>query len=173
MTNDHGRTAVYRLYDAGGVLLYIGSSNNPPYRYSEHACSALKSSWWPQVTRKDETWYGKRTDAQEAEALAIRTEDPLHNLRLTANARNKAISMRFSETEAAEIDAARGAVSRSEFLRTACLAVARRGQGKPVRLIDVPPKTTLLPPRIPKNCRHVGMRLSKGVCPDCSEWVVK
>lgn len=27
--------------------------------------------------------------------------------------------------------------------------------------------------RGPKNCRHPNMRLSKGVCPDCSEWVSK
>ena len=84
MTNDHGRTAVYRLYDAAGTLLYIGSSNNPPYRYTEHSNSPLKSSWWPQVVRKDETWHDKRADAQAAEAKAIRTENPKHNQRLTA-----------------------------------------------------------------------------------------
>jgi hypothetical protein len=24
-----------------------------------------------------------------------------------------------------------------------------------------------------KNCRHPNMRMSKGVCPDCNEWVTK
>lgn len=29
------------------------------------------------------------------------------------------------------------------------------------------------PPLAGKNCKHKNMKLSKGVCPDCSEWVTK
>jgi GIY-YIG catalytic domain len=169
MTNDHGRTAVYRLYDTNGTLLYIGSSNNPPYRYSEHACSPLKSSWWPQVTRKDETWYDKRTDAQQAEAQAIRTEHPRHNTRLTINARTRPMGTKFSEAEIAEIDAVRGTVSRSEWLRTACLHAAR-GE---ITVAPTTPLSTETPQPQPKSCKHPNFRGVKGVCPDCNTWIGK
>ena len=29
------------------------------------------------------------------------------------------------------------------------------------------------PERAGKNCKHRGMKLGKGVCPDCKEWVTK
>jgi excinuclease UvrABC nuclease subunit len=169
MTNDHGRTAVYRLYDTNGTLLYVGSSNNPPYRYSEHSRSPLKTSWWPQVARKHETWYDQRTEAQQAEAEAIKTENPLHNTRLTINARNRAIGTKFSEAEAALIDAARGTTSRSEWLRTATLTYARRLNATTARADTHTPE----PERKPKNCKHPNFRGVKGVCPDCQEWIGK
>lgn len=117
MTNDHGRTAVYRCYDAAGTLLYIGSSNNPKFRYSEHARNVLKP-WWPQVVRKDETWYDNRAAAQTAEIEAVKTEAPVHNVRLQAGAKTTVISVKLSEDQAARADVARGGLDRSAWLRS-------------------------------------------------------
>jgi hypothetical protein len=70
--------ALYRLYNADGVLLYIGETNNPVERYIEHRDT---KEWWPEVTRHSIEWSQKgRTEVQEAEKAAIRDEWPLHNI---------------------------------------------------------------------------------------------
>ena len=176
----NGRTAVYRLYDSSGTLLYIGASNHPPTRYGEHSRSRLKP-WWPEVARKDETWYDERTDAQEAEAEAVRTESPLHNSRLTANARTLTMAAKFSEAEAASIDAARGSVSRSEWLRTVALASIEPAQptnlndaaievnrnvtvNRDLETLGMVPASSLPKPR---RCSHPGKRSVGGYCQEC------
>lgn len=73
---DHYRTALYRLYDEAGTLLYIGISHQPEVRFEQHA--KLKN-WWPQVTRREVQWFDDRPTAAAAEAAAIRSEDPEHN----------------------------------------------------------------------------------------------
>lgn len=73
---DSERTALYRLYDAGGVLLYIGISYRPEVRFEQHA---EQKQWWPQVARRDIQWFDDRPTAAVAEAAAIRIEDPEHN----------------------------------------------------------------------------------------------
>lgn len=73
---DHCRTALYRLYDEAGVLLYIGISHQPDVRFEQH--SKVKD-WWPQVARREVQWFDDRPSAAAAEADAIRTEDPEHN----------------------------------------------------------------------------------------------
>lgn len=70
------RTALYRLYDEGGVLLYVGITNMPNVRFANHS---LKS-WWKRVARKDITWYDNRPLAEQAETGAIRDERPLFNV---------------------------------------------------------------------------------------------
>jgi predicted GIY-YIG superfamily endonuclease len=78
--------AVYRLYDEGMSLLYVGESNNPPRRFAEHARS---KAWWDEVVQDSDhmvvTWY-RAGSAREAERLAkvqeshaIRTELPRYN----------------------------------------------------------------------------------------------
>lgn len=73
---DNYRTALYRLYDEAGVLLYIGISHQPEVRFEQHA--KLKE-WWPQVARREVEWFDDRPSAAVAEATAIRSEDPEHN----------------------------------------------------------------------------------------------
>ncbi|MFF8297700.1 hypothetical protein ACF07M_20200 [Streptomyces globisporus] len=73
---DHCRTALYRLYDEGGTLLYIGISHQPEVRFVQH--SKLKG-WWPQVHRREMEWFDDRPAATRAEADAIRSEDPEYN----------------------------------------------------------------------------------------------
>lgn len=42
-------TAVYRLYDSGGELLYVGITNNPVRRFSQHQS---EQPWWGAVLRR-------------------------------------------------------------------------------------------------------------------------
>lgn len=70
------RTALYRLFDRKGRLLYVGISNDPEFRWKQHRGD---KGWWPQVVGKQVTWYATRVLALQAEALAIRTEDPVYN----------------------------------------------------------------------------------------------
>ena len=108
------------------------------------------------------------------------------------------MSVRFSEPEAEEIDAARGSMDRGSWLREAALAAARppglhplpqiqaRGRVKSGTPPTMPPEPPLPrprkapapvrfrepePERTPKNCKHPNFRGVKGVCPDCCEWV--
>jgi hypothetical protein len=69
------RAAVYRLYDADGVLLYIGSSYDPDHRCKAHQ----KQPWWPQVARRTEEWHPGRGHAYTAELAAIAVEGAKHN----------------------------------------------------------------------------------------------
>jgi hypothetical protein len=70
------RTALYRLFDTGGRLLYVGISNDPGFRWKQH--QSVKP-WWRQVADKQVAWYDTRVLAFQAEALAIHTESPVHN----------------------------------------------------------------------------------------------
>ena len=74
---DEPPTSLYRLYDVGDSLLYIGITEDLKVRFATHA--SLKR-WWPEVTRKTVELHAKRDDAAEAELAAIRTENPLHNI---------------------------------------------------------------------------------------------
>lgn len=89
------------------------------------------------------------------------------------------MTSRFSEPEAAEIDAARGSTDRSSWLRSAALAIARRTPPPPAPKPAQPSEPVYVntdtpePERKPKNCKHPNFRGVKGVCPDCQEWVTK
>lgn len=73
---DPGRTALYRLYDKSGKLLYVGITSNPAARFAKHKAD---KPWWPRVARKDVEWYDKRANALAAEELAIKVTDPQYN----------------------------------------------------------------------------------------------
>lgn len=70
------RTALYRLYDAAGQLLYIGITNNPANRWRRHAQASL---WWPKVASKDVEWHPDRQCALDAERRLIEAHHPPHN----------------------------------------------------------------------------------------------
>lgn len=70
------RTALYRLYDAGGVLLYIGVSAHITARWKAHSGS---TSWFREVRRQQVTWYPSRAEAMAAETSAIKAERPKWN----------------------------------------------------------------------------------------------
>lgn len=70
-------TALYRLYDITDRLLYVGITKDLNVRFSQHAADKW---WWPLVIRKTAMLYGSREDALAAEATAIVTEAPVHNI---------------------------------------------------------------------------------------------
>ncbi|MDL4812740.1 GIY-YIG nuclease family protein [Actinomadura opuntiae] len=74
--NPPRRTALYRLYDANGLLLYVGIAYDPGARFYQHS---REKPWWPEVARKTVTWLGDRETAERAEVTAVRGEAPKYN----------------------------------------------------------------------------------------------
>ncbi|MFL4491491.1 GIY-YIG nuclease family protein [Streptomyces sp. VTCC 41912] len=72
-----GRTALYRVFDAAGKLLYIGISQNPDVRFGQHSQT---KPWWPEVVDRKVEWHESRAEAAEAERAAIESEQPHWNL---------------------------------------------------------------------------------------------
>lgn len=89
-------TALYRLYDESGTLLYIGYTGSPPRRFEQHAKT---KSWWLDVAYEVLTWYASRKRAAEAEDAAIKSEPSVHNVRGTP--RWADVSRRAVETKKA------------------------------------------------------------------------
>lgn len=71
------RTALYRLFDADGQLLYVGITNNTHRRFERHRQT---KNWWPRVHRRTIEWYDTLDEAAEAERDAIRREVPRFNV---------------------------------------------------------------------------------------------
>lgn len=69
------RAAVYRLYDAAGTLLYIGSAYDPDHRCKSHR----KQPWWPEVARRTDEWHPARGVAYVEELKAIAVERSKYN----------------------------------------------------------------------------------------------
>lgn len=72
-------TTVYRCYDATGELLYIGATSDIETRIDAHVRHAF---WSPLVADIRTTRYIDRQLAREAEADAIREENPRFNILL-------------------------------------------------------------------------------------------
>lgn len=72
------RTALYRLYDAEGQLLYVGISWQPDERLRDHRLGARKE-WTRLVALRTLAWFDSRSEAEAAEFVAIKRERPLHN----------------------------------------------------------------------------------------------
>jgi hypothetical protein len=73
---DNEPTALYRLFDAGSTLLYVGISNNFGQRWVQHAAEQV---WWPEVKRQTVDWCSSRTEAAMLEKEAIKAESPKYN----------------------------------------------------------------------------------------------
>ena len=73
------RCALYRHFDATGILLYVGISFHPLVRTKQH--SAV--SWWTdQIANITIEYFPTRMEAMAAEAKAVQEENPLHNIKL-------------------------------------------------------------------------------------------
>lgn len=73
------RTALYRLYDVHGDLLYIGISSEPEERWKDHKWVPRHDTWIAKVTRRSVAWHPSRAAALAAEAKAIHAEKPRYN----------------------------------------------------------------------------------------------
>lgn len=71
-------TALYRHYDWEGALLYVGISNDALRRLCQHS---ERAKWYRQVAKVEIQWLPSRREALEAEARAIRLENPVWNVR--------------------------------------------------------------------------------------------
>ncbi len=74
------RCAVYRLYDTGERLLYIGASHNPEQRWRDHRS---EKPWRERMASMTIQWYPDRATAESAEKKAIAREEPEYNVRET------------------------------------------------------------------------------------------
>jgi hypothetical protein len=69
-------TAVYRFFDKGGRLLYVGIAYDPTERWKYHAD---KTRWWKDAVDNTIEWYDTRREAERAEKVALRYEKPIYN----------------------------------------------------------------------------------------------
>lgn len=69
-------TALYRLFDASGRLLYVGITFDVTARMRSHS---KIQDWWPLVATRTEEWFPTRDDAEIAEERAINDEMPVFN----------------------------------------------------------------------------------------------
>jgi hypothetical protein len=74
--NDPNTVSLYRHFDARGRLLYVGISNSVLLRLKSHKGG---SHWYRDIARVQIKHFRTRRQAERAEALAIATENPLHN----------------------------------------------------------------------------------------------
>ena len=97
------------------------------------------------------------------------------------------MSARFTDAEGAEIDAVLAGLTRSEWLRRAGLAMMRQAHAAVRAQLAAEPyspeELQALRDKIaaedaahtddpePEECKHKGLRLTKGVCPDCQQYV--
>lgn len=69
--------SLYRFYDNDGVLLYVGITINPQARVKQHGRVQV---WWRDVAFARFEHFDSVAAARIAEAEAIASEDPLHNV---------------------------------------------------------------------------------------------
>lgn len=75
--NDSPETAVYRIYDDAGALLYVGITRDIAARFREH--KGDKAWWRTRAHRYVVLWYPTREIAAAEEQEAIRGEHPEFN----------------------------------------------------------------------------------------------
>lgn len=71
------KTSLYRHFDAEGRLLYVGVSCHFSSRTLQHM---RDSHWYFDIVRIEIEHFPNRMRAERAEAIAIRDENPLHNV---------------------------------------------------------------------------------------------
>lgn len=70
------RHAVYRMFDAGKRLLYVGMSRKVGHRFDQHTHAV----WFSQVATITLEWFPSEAAATVAERRAIHDERPRYNL---------------------------------------------------------------------------------------------
>lgn len=78
MLAHQGRTALYRLHDATGAVIYIGIASNPFTRWEQHAAD---KAWWPDVVTREIEWFPTREEAEDTESAEVNIRSPKWNSR--------------------------------------------------------------------------------------------
>lgn len=112
------RCYLYRFFDAGGRLLYVGIARDLGSRLAAHR---RRAEWWSCVSSGTIETHPGRSAAELAEAIAILSEHPLHNV---SRPKKEKIG-RLQEETAATPDVTR-LVAEVERLRELCDAQAIR-----------------------------------------------
>lgn len=68
---------LYRFYDRTERLLYVGITSNPPARFVQHR---QMKQWWELVETIKLSRFDTRREVIQAEAIAIRDEEPIFNV---------------------------------------------------------------------------------------------
>lgn len=82
-------TALYRMYDDAGRLLYVGISKHLPARIAAHDA---EKPWWSGVASITVEHIDDPIEAIRAEIDAIRSERPVHNVVHSPTARRGRVS---------------------------------------------------------------------------------
>jgi len=69
-------TAVYRIFDAAGQLLYVGLTADPDQRFRTHS---RMTPWWSEVAATELHWFATHMAAWDSEKRAIDEEGPRYN----------------------------------------------------------------------------------------------
>jgi predicted GIY-YIG superfamily endonuclease len=67
---------LYRFYSALGELLYIGITNDPWRRFSQHRS---QKDWWNEVSTICQQSFATADELKTAEKMAIQSENPRYN----------------------------------------------------------------------------------------------
>jgi predicted GIY-YIG superfamily endonuclease len=70
---------LYRFFAADERLLYVGMTINPARRFEKHRGD---KSWWSEVARIEVAHYPTLEALRVAERQAIKSEKPVHNIRM-------------------------------------------------------------------------------------------
>jgi hypothetical protein len=70
-------TSLYRMWNYGGDLLYVGIASDPGKRFDQHS---RYKRWWHEVDTIKVIHYPTRAEARAAELVAIRSESPRYNV---------------------------------------------------------------------------------------------
>lgn len=145
------RTAVYRLYNEAGELIYVGVGFIPEERMRAHA---REKPWWPLVKSWTITWHPDRQSARDAETAAIKAEHPIANIAGTPlNDTKTHIAREAAQRAAAERRAAREQ-------RIAQLNQAGKTVRQIARIAGVPPE------RVQKILRQLEQRAAMNETPN-------
>lgn len=188
------RTAVYKIYDFGDILIYVGIGVDPEDRLYSHS---QIQPWRHEIARHEITWYETRPEAKAEEARTVLEDNPVYNVRLRSSNLTEQMALRLTPAEVAAINVARGRHSRSEYLRRILLGAEPRLSGEygPMTLplavtpaeataprpalvrqpgtgilVPVAPPTLRHRPR-PDDCDHPKGRRLKGLCNACGTYV--
>jgi hypothetical protein len=102
------KTCLYRHFDRGGTLLYVGVSLNPFARTSQHKATAKH---FHKTTKIEVEWFDSRDMALAMELKAIKTEKPKYN-----NHHNLYASSREDMTEQLKAFSVDTGLNRHSFL---------------------------------------------------------
>jgi hypothetical protein len=70
-------SAVYRIFNTEGELLYVGCTRSMPQRWRGHART---QPWWHEVALWTNQWFATRRQALDEENRAIAVESPRYNI---------------------------------------------------------------------------------------------